>query len=198
MYRIWKRIRKSRCFRCCSSPCGISSREFRHQRLDAFASSRHRHDEFGLNRCRCCIRCAQTISACGVHSIITSNQSSEANRAIAGQLQRPCHHTLLWLISFSLGLRNRYHESINSCPHRNCCRRSADTLFCMAQPRVSQVLAGAFFVSAGIQFYLHLAKVSVPLLCTNLVLTPEVNRLRSIPHFIFFWVCLYFGFIKKP
>jgi len=51
-------------------------------------------------------------------------------------------------------------------------------------------LAGAFFVSAGIQFYLYLAKVSVPLLCTNLVLTPEVNGLRSIPHFIFFWVCL--------
>jgi hypothetical protein len=59
-------------------------------------------------------------------------------------------------------------------------------------------LAGAFFVSAGIQFYLYLAKVSVPLLYTSLVLTPEVNGLRSIPHFIFFWVCLYFGFIKKP
>ncbi len=28
-------------------------------------------------------------------------------------------------------------------------------------------LAGAFFVSAGIQFYLYLAKVSVPLLGTN-------------------------------
>ena len=59
-------------------------------------------------------------------------------------------------------------------------------------------LAGAFFVSAGIQFYLYLAKVSVPLLGTNLVLTPEVSGLRSIPHFIFFWICLYFGFIKKP
>jgi hypothetical protein len=59
-------------------------------------------------------------------------------------------------------------------------------------------LAGAFFVSAGIQFYLYLAKVSVPLLGTDLVLTPEVSGLRSIPHFIFFWICLYFGFIKKP
>jgi hypothetical protein len=48
--------------------CGISSWEFRPQRLDAFASSRHRHDEFGLNRCRCSIRCSQAISACGVHS----------------------------------------------------------------------------------------------------------------------------------
>ena len=59
-------------------------------------------------------------------------------------------------------------------------------------------LAGAFFVSAGIQCYLYLAKVSVPLLGTDLVLTPEVSGLRSIPHFIFFWICLYFGFIKKP
>jgi hypothetical protein len=33
-------------------------------------------------------------------------------------------------------------------------------------------LAGAFFVSAGIQLYLYLAKVSVPLLGTNLVVTP--------------------------
>jgi hypothetical protein len=40
--------------------------------------------------------------------------------------------------------------------------------------------------------------VSVPLLGTDLVLTPEVSGLRSIPHFIFFWICLYFGFIKKP
>ena len=59
-------------------------------------------------------------------------------------------------------------------------------------------LAGAFFVSAGIQFYLYLANVSVPLLGTNLVLTPEINGLRSIPHFILFLICFYFGFIKKP
>jgi hypothetical protein len=59
-------------------------------------------------------------------------------------------------------------------------------------------LAGAFFVSAGIQFYIYLAKVSVPLLGTDLVLTPEINGWRSIPNFIFFCICLYFGFIKKP
>ena len=58
-------------------------------------------------------------------------------------------------------------------------------------------LAGAFFVSAGIQFYLCLAKVSVPLLGTNLVLTPEISGLRSIIHFILFVLCLYFGFIKE-
>jgi hypothetical protein len=42
-------------------------------------------------------------------------------------------------------------------------------------------LAGAFFVSAGIQFYLYLAEVSVPLLGTDLVLTPDVSWWRSIP-----------------
>jgi hypothetical protein len=59
-------------------------------------------------------------------------------------------------------------------------------------------LAGAFFVSAGIQFYLYLAGVSVPLLGTNLVFTPEISRARSIVHFILFGLCFYFGFIQKP
>jgi hypothetical protein len=59
-------------------------------------------------------------------------------------------------------------------------------------------LAGAFFVSAGILFYLYLANVSVPLLGTNLVLTPEISGWRSIVHFILFGLCLYFGFIQKP
>jgi uncharacterized protein (DUF486 family) len=59
-------------------------------------------------------------------------------------------------------------------------------------------LAGAFFVSSGIQFYLYLADVSVPLVGTGLVQTPELSGLRSIPAFIFFLLCLYFGFIKEP
>jgi len=59
-------------------------------------------------------------------------------------------------------------------------------------------LAGAFFVSAGIQLYLYLAKVSVPLLGTHLVFTPEISGWRCIPHFVFFLLCLYFGFISKP
>jgi len=59
-------------------------------------------------------------------------------------------------------------------------------------------LAGAFFVSAGIQFYLYLARVSVPLLGTNLVFTPEISGVRSIVHFILFGLCLYFGIINTP
>src|SRR5215475_7170014 len=59
-------------------------------------------------------------------------------------------------------------------------------------------LAGAFFVSWGIQLYLYFAKVSVPLLGTNLVFTPEISGGRSILHFIFFLLCLYFGYFSKP
>jgi hypothetical protein len=73
------------------------------------------------------------------------------------------------------------------------------TLYLASRSRdVRKFLAGAFFVSAGIQFYLYLAKVSVPLLGTNLVVTPEISGWRSIVHFILFGLCLYFGFIQKP
>jgi hypothetical protein len=59
-------------------------------------------------------------------------------------------------------------------------------------------LAGAFFVSWGNLLYFYFANVSVPLLGTNFVFTPEFNGARSIPHFIFFLLCLYFGFFSKP
>jgi hypothetical protein len=59
-------------------------------------------------------------------------------------------------------------------------------------------LAGAFFVSSGILFYLYLADVSVPLLGTDFIDTPRISGGRSIIHFVLFLVCLYFGFIRKP
>jgi len=59
-------------------------------------------------------------------------------------------------------------------------------------------LAGAFFVSSGILFYLYLANVSVPLLGTGFVETPNLSAGRSIVHFVLFLLCLYFGFLRKP
>lgn len=59
-------------------------------------------------------------------------------------------------------------------------------------------LAGAFFVSSGTLFYLYLADVSVPLLGTSFVETPQISGGRSIVHFIIFLLCVYFGFIRKP
>jgi hypothetical protein len=59
-------------------------------------------------------------------------------------------------------------------------------------------LAGAFFVSSGVLFYLYLAGVSVPLLGTSFVETPEISAGRSVVHFILFLLCLYFGFVWRP
>jgi hypothetical protein len=58
-------------------------------------------------------------------------------------------------------------------------------------------LAGAFFVSSGILFYLYLADVSVPLLGTGFVETPKISAGRSIVHFILFVLCFYFGFVRR-
>ena len=62
---------------------------------------------------------------------------------------------------------------------------------------VFKFLAGAFFVSAGVLFYLYLTNTPVPILWTNFVVSPEVNGLRSIAHFGFFLICFYLGFIRK-
>jgi hypothetical protein len=59
-------------------------------------------------------------------------------------------------------------------------------------------LAGAFFTSSAILFYLYLANVSVPLLGTSLVETPQLSGSRSIVHCIVFLLCFYFGFVRKP
>jgi hypothetical protein len=63
---------------------------------------------------------------------------------------------------------------------------------------VRKFLAGAFFVSSGTLFYLYLADVSVPLLGTSFVETPQISGARSIVHFVLFLLCFYFGFISKP
>jgi len=63
---------------------------------------------------------------------------------------------------------------------------------------VRKFLAGAFFVSSGILFYLYLADVSVPLLGTSFVETPQISGGRSIVHFMLFLLCFYFGFVGKP
>ena len=62
---------------------------------------------------------------------------------------------------------------------------------------VCKFLAGAFFVSAGILFYLYLAGVSVPLLGTGFTETPEVSGVHSIVHVVLFLTFFYLGFIRK-
>jgi len=62
---------------------------------------------------------------------------------------------------------------------------------------VCKFLAGAFFVNAGILFYLYLARVSVPLLGSSFVETPEISGMRSIVHAILFLTFFYLGFIRE-
>jgi hypothetical protein len=72
------------------------------------------------------------------------------------------------------------------------------SLYCAWQYReFRKFLAGAFFVSSGTLFYLYLDQVSVPILGTDFVATPESSGARSIVHFILFLTCLYYGFFKK-
>ena len=47
---------------------------------------------------------------------------------------------------------------------------------------VCKFLAGAFFVNAGLLFYLYLARVSMPLFGTNFIETPEISGMHSIVH----------------
>jgi hypothetical protein len=66
---------------------------------------------------------------------------------------------------------------------------------------VRKFLAGAFFVSTGILWYLWITGVSIPVVMpyvgTIAVETPEISGQRAIVHFVLFLLCLYFGFIRK-
>jgi hypothetical protein len=70
--------------------------------------------------------------------------------------------------------------------------------FAVKHREFRKFLAGAFFVSSGIQFYLWLTNVTVPLIGTNVVQTPALSLNRSMIHFVLFLLTLYFGFNKKP
>jgi hypothetical protein len=58
-------------------------------------------------------------------------------------------------------------------------------------------LAGAFFVSSGLQFYFYQVDLTVPFYSTGLEQSPEVSLVRGCIHFILFLLCFYFGFIRK-
>ncbi len=62
---------------------------------------------------------------------------------------------------------------------------------------VCKFLAGAFFVSAGVLFYLYITCTPVPVIGTHFVVAPGVNGVRSIIHAILFLVTFYFGFVRK-
>jgi protein-S-isoprenylcysteine O-methyltransferase Ste14 len=62
-------------------------------------------------------------------------------------------------------------------------------------------LAGAFFVSSGMLWYLWLTGTSIPLVMPSVgtiaTETPDISGQRAIVHFILFLFCFYFGFISN-
>jgi len=66
---------------------------------------------------------------------------------------------------------------------------------------VRKFLAGAFFVSSGILWYLWLTNTSIPLVIPYVgivsIETPDISGQRAIVHFILFLLCFYFGFISN-
>lgn len=62
---------------------------------------------------------------------------------------------------------------------------------------VWKFLSGSFFVSAGILYYLSAMKVSVPILGTRYIESPQVSGRRAVAHTALCAACLYFGFIRK-
>ncbi|MEW6436885.1 MAG: hypothetical protein AB1508_06915 [Pseudomonadota bacterium] len=58
-------------------------------------------------------------------------------------------------------------------------------------------LAGAFFVSSGMQFYFYMAKIPIPLMWTSAVQSPELSAMRGAIHFALFLFCLYFGWFFR-
>jgi|ERR1041384_3740602 hypothetical protein len=59
-------------------------------------------------------------------------------------------------------------------------------------------LAGAFFVSGGMQFYFYLAKFPIPRVWMSAVQSPELSGERGTIHFVLFLICLYFGWFFDP
>ena len=59
----------------------------------------------------------------------------------------------------------------------------------------SKFLSGAFFVSAGVLFYLYLVDVSVPI--GSFIATPRIHLARALVHTVLFVTTFYFGFVRK-
>lgn len=67
---------------------------------------------------------------------------------------------------------------------------------------VRKFLAGAFFVSSGVLWYLWITRTSIPIVLpfagSVAIDTPEISGQRAIIHFVAFLLCFYFGFFSKP
>lgn len=67
---------------------------------------------------------------------------------------------------------------------------------------VRKFLAGAFFVSSGVLWYLWVTGTSLPIMLpytgTISIESPAISGQRAIVHFVLFLLCFYFGFFSTP
>jgi hypothetical protein len=73
----------------------------------------------------------------------------------------------------------------------------ASIYFAFKSIEFRKFLAGAFFVSGGIQLYLAFMHVSIPVAGTTIVQDASLGYTRGIMHIVLSLVCIYFGFIRK-
>ena len=62
---------------------------------------------------------------------------------------------------------------------------------------VCKFLAGAFFETSGILFYLWLYRIPMQIFSTGFIQTPELAGFRSIVNTVLFLTFFYLGFIRK-
>jgi hypothetical protein len=73
----------------------------------------------------------------------------------------------------------------------------ASIYFAFKSIEFRKFLAGAFFVSGGIQLYLAFMHVSIPVAGTTIVQDASLGYTRGIMHIVLSLVCIYYGFIRK-
>ncbi|MEN9999757.1 MAG: hypothetical protein RI922_2747 [Bacteroidota bacterium] len=73
----------------------------------------------------------------------------------------------------------------------------ASIYFAFKSIEFRKFLAGAFFVSGGIQLYLAFLHVSIPVAGTTIVQDASLGYTRGIMHIVLSLVCIYYGFIRK-
>jgi len=64
-------------------------------------------------------------------------------------------------------------------------------------PDVCKFLAGAFFETSGMLFYLWLYHIPMPIFGTGFVQTPALAGFRAIVHTVLFCTFFYLGFMRK-
>ena len=62
---------------------------------------------------------------------------------------------------------------------------------------VCKFLAGAFFETSGMLFYLWLYRIPMPIFSTGFVQTPELAGFRAIVNTVLFCTFFYLGFMRK-